>query len=766
MSRTAQRQYTDDGLCGLPPGGSGWPVLWWAIVAGASTLAAGALLTVRLPDAVRLVATLHVVLFWPGLAAIVAILRRADLAIVDFLALGLPASAGVIAIEAFAAYALHPTMGTMLYCHTAVCLALSAAGLVRLVRLRSEAASGKTEAGCWRISLDKAALGLIVVFAIVFWPAGRAAGPDLREGIDGYFHLGYMAKMACGERISADCAFFQGAGTDSRYPFSASLFGLGMLVGFAGLPLLKVWAALSRLVPILLLPPIYLFTKQAFSHRPLALAVLLLWAGTAFACKPFSAPFFCLLWRDADPKYIAAYPYPNSMCVRLMLPCLAALAAAYLRQPRGPLLLLAALIAFGAAQWHVMALVWVPLFLGALVCVCAAARVGAREALSFFAVCCAAILPSAVLVVLAHPGHLPAGFVGLQEVRFLEGGRWFVVAPKHMFTGVMIGGAIAAAAVLLSGAESPSALVVAASVVFVPLLNLNPPVASALWQVTTPSLLRRLYAIVPVGFFSMVSIVAVPVALARLLEWAGGSRSARMRACAAAIGVMLLVAAIPLLDWLEGLMRFWRLLPRPSLAGPMAAGIAIVAVVIARAIFGRRIAGLRLLPRKTSANVLMVALAGGIVAVRALAPLGPEPWPCRCRTKINSLKRFPRDRATGEPLFLQRIAKGAPPFTRVVYSSDPYAAEITPAFAHQFTVYYDENANPRVDLRARQRDHAMIGDPEVPPDETLALLRHYRVGYVVTTKYTPAEDAKFRGLSWPFTPIYRDASARVYRVNR
>jgi len=344
----------------------------------------------------------------------------------------------------------------------------------------------------------------------------------------------------------------------------------------------------------------------------------------------------------------------------------------------------------------------------------------------------------------------------LQEVRFLEGGRWFVVAPKHMFTGVMIGGAIAAAAVLLSGAESPSALVVAASVVFVPLLNLNPPVASALWQVTTPSLLRRLYAIVPVGFFSMVSIVAVPVALARLLEWAGGSRSARMRACAAAIGVMLLVAAIPLLDWLEGLMRFWRLLPRPSLAGPMAAGIAIVAVVIARAIFGRR----------TSANVLMVALAGGIVAVRALAPLGPEPWPCRCRTKINSLKRFPRDRATGEPLFLQRIAKGAPPFTRVVYSSDPYAAEITPAFAHQFTVYYDENANPRVDLRARQRDHAMIGDPEVPPDETLALLRHYRVGYVVTTKYTPAEDAKFRGLSWPFTPIYRDASARVYRVNR
>jgi len=740
--------------------------LLWAVVALASAIGAVALLAVTLPGSIRLVLTLYVVLFWPGLAATVMILRRADLTVVDFLALSLPASAGVIAAEGFVAYALHPPMRSMLYFHTAIAGALSAAALASRWLNPSARVTAERISPRFRIILDCAALALIVGFAVAFWPTGTFVGPDLREGIDTWFHLGQMAKLAYAERISAGCAFFQGAGPDSRYPFSASHMALGLLAGFARLPLLTVWAGLARTMPLLALAAVYFFVKEVFSHRYLALAILALCAGTAFACEPYAAPYFPLLWGGADAKDFAAYPYPNLISMRIILPCVAALVAAYLRQPGGPLMVLLALVVFGAGAWHVMGLLWVPLFATSLLCVCALARTGAGAALRIFALCCAMLLPSAVLTALSHPVHLPPFFQGKEVIRLIAGERFFVVMPHYMLMGTMIGAALTAAAVLLTGAQSPSVLVAAASVLLVPLINLNPLAVSALGAWTSYYSLWRLYEVVPPAFFCMASIVAIPVALGRVYEWATDRRSLRLKLCAAIAGIVAFLAAFPLLDSLQRFIWFWVNFPSDSIAGPLLLGSAMLALPIARGVFHRRIAGLRLLPHSRWGNVIMIAAAGTMVTVRALALLGPEPWAGGCREKKNALTRWPLDPVTGAPRFLLSITHDAPAFSTTVYSSDPFAAELVPAFAHQFTLYYDENANPRVDLGARKRAHAAIGDPNVPLDKTVGLLRRFAVHYVVTTKYTPSADAKFRRRSAAFAIIYRDESARVYRLAR
>jgi hypothetical protein len=692
------------------------------------------------------------------------VLRSARVAVVDLLALALPASAGVIAVEALVAYALHPTMRTMLCFHVALAAALSAAGLWLALRQAREAGHVQNRTARRVITLDRIAVALIVAFAVFFWPTGTRVGPDLSEGIDAWFHLGHMAKIAYAERISAGCAFLQGVGPDSRYPFSGFHFALGLLAGFAQLPLLQVWAGLARLLPVLLLPPVYFFTKHVFSHRALAASFLVLWAGTAFACEPYSAQYFPQFWRGTDPKGLAAYPYPHATCIMAMLPCAAALAAAYLRQPSRRLLVLASLMTLGAAGWHIMTLVWVPLFFASLVCLCALARARPGAALRISAACCAALLPSALLAVLAHPAEMPSVFLGQEFAHPLAGGRLFLVAPNSMLAAGALG-ALVAASVLLTGAGAPSTLVAAACVVFVPLVNLNPAATAALAPLTGFYMLRRLYGLVPPAFYCLAPVVAVPVVVARIYEWAA-ARSVAMRVCAALTGLAVFTLAFPLLDMAQRFIWFSREFPPESVVIPFVLGSLILALPIARGVFHKCIAKVRLLPRSMPANVLMMTLAGAMALVRGLGILGPEPWPEPCRDKTNALARFAVDRATGSPRFLQFIANEAAPFSTTVYCSDPFAAEITPAFAHQFTLYFDENANPRADLAARKRDHGAIGNVQVGLNETLRLLHRYRVRYIATTTDQTSAHAKFQRYPGDFPPVYQDISTAVCRVAR
>jgi hypothetical protein len=159
----------------------------------------------------------------------------------------------------------------------------------------------------------------------------------------------------------------------------------------------------------------------------------------------------------------------------------------------------------------------------------------------------------------------------------------------------------------------------------------------------------------------------------------------------------------------------------------------------------------------------MITLAGTMALVRGLGVFGPELWLEPWRDKTNALTRFPLDPATGSPRFLQFIANDAPAFSTTVYCSDAFAGEITPAFAHQFTLYYDENANPRGDVEARKRDHAAIGDGRVGVAETLRLLDRYGVRYIATTADDMSAHAKFRKYASEFPVVYQDMITRVCR---
>lgn len=746
--------------------------LWSWAAATAVSLACAAALAFPLPDTFRLVIALCVVLLWPGLAAIVLVLGSTRIAIVDLLALCLPASAGVLGVETLLAYAARPTISAMLFIHVCICAALSIAALLRIRRAPHRPGTEATGSDRTGALLDKAALALVIAFAIAFWPTAALVGPDLSEGIDAWFHLGYMAKMLYSSRIAPGCAFFQGATPDPRYPFAASHIAFGLLARFAGLPLLTVWAALSRFLPMLFLPALYFFTRQVFWHRPIALALVVLWMGAAFVCQPYSAPYFVHFWyRQADLPFFAAYPYPNLTAMHVLLPAVMALVASYLGRPSSLTLMLACLAAFGAAAWHIHALVWLPLFLSSLVCICLLARTAIGASLRVAAACAAPLLPIALLslAAAARPSRMSGEWQGWQVVRFVAGDSFFIISPNLMFLGGVLGGLLVAAAVLLTRAEKPSPLAAAAGVVFVPLLNLNPVLASALAPWTTPWFLKRLYLLIPGAFYCMAPIVVVPVLVALAFELASGARRFRLRLLAFLFSAAVVIIAFPAWDVMERFMYLFSGQDSASapIKGPLLLGAAVVLMLVGRGILHARLPRVSFLPRSPGANGLMIGLTALIGIVRALGLFGPVwvPAPAMpCRQKVNAAARWPLNAATGAPIFLEFIADHSIPFTTTVYSSDPFAAELTPAFAHQFTLYYDENANPHGNLPARRRASDSIADPGITLDETLRLLRRYNVGYIVTTTSTPLAHAKFQRHADIFPLLYRDQTAAVYRV--
>ena len=131
----------------------------------------------------------------------------------------------------------------------------------------------------------------------------------------------------------------------------------------------------------------------------------------------------------------------------------------------------------------------------------------------------------------------------------------------------------------------------------------------------------------------------------------------------------------------------------------------------------------------------------------------------------NDLTRWSMNPATGAPRYLEAVAADAAPFSRTVYATDPFAAELTPAFGHQYVLFYDFNANPAVDTRGRALDWTLLGDPQVPLAQRRAILRERGIGYIILTRAEPERAASVASLMRGKKPIYDDGNATVWRVD-
>jgi len=727
--------------------------------------AGGGALLLCLPGgvpALRLSAAAYIIFVWPGWALLAAIRPCPPLAPLERIAVAVAASAVPLTVEALGAYAVHPTMEVLLWGHLAVSLLLTIAAAMRAAGLRdSEKVPPAAGRGDWAV------LAVALIFAAVLFRLAPAYGPDLREGIDSWYHLGYISYLAASPRVDPGCAFFAGAPPDPRYPYSASHLSLAAFAAAARLPILQVWAFLSPALSVAMLLAAYLFVRRVFDHPSLAAAaMMLLMAGMLM---PESALIRSLSFKlSASPAVALRYPYPYAMATRVLLPTLLALIAWYLRERRRWILVLIGGLALSAPAFHVSQLLYLPLVSAALVLTAAVASPRAlRASLKAAAAVLLALFPLALLISSSHAmneafADVSGGGVLLQPVL---GGRLFVVAPAGMLFPWMLGAIALAAVGLLDRHSGASGLVAGAIVLLVPLTTLNPLAVPTLSRYVTASMLNRLYYPPPSPLYFAGFLLALAAIGGGILE-RGWERCRRRRSAGVCLAGLLSGAGIFSLAGLGGVRVFAQAAKgiHSRADGLLWPAVVVAVVVLLLLPLGRlaRSRGWRLLPERPHGQAALLGIAVVICAALGVQVLAGEPAvSMRLR---NDLTRWSVNPSTGAPRFLEAVAADAPAFTTVVYATDPFAAEITPAFGLQHVLFYDLNANPAVDTRTLARDWELLGDPEAPVSERQAVLERSRIGYVILTRASIDQAAAIASLVAGETPIYQDPTATVWRV--
>ena len=727
--------------------------------------AGGGALLLCLPGgapALRLSAAAYIIFVWPGWVLLAAIRPCPPLAPLERIAVAVAASAVPLAVEALAAYAVHPTMQALLWGHLTLSVLLTIAAAMRTAGLRdSEDVPPAAGRGDW------AALAVALVFAAVLFRLAPAYGPDLREGIDSWYHLGYISYLAASPRVDPGCAFFAGAPPDPRYPYSASHLALASFTAAARLPILQVWSFLSPALSVAMLLAAYLFVRRVFDHPTLAAAaMLLLMAGMLM---PESALIRSLSFKlSASPAVALRYPYPFAMATRVLLPTLLALIAWYLKARQRWILVLIGGLALSAPAFHVSQLLYLPLVSAALVLTAAVASPAAlRASLWAAAVVIVALVPYGLLIRSAYHLHETFAERALNPLLIypLRGNHLWLVAPASMLYPWVLGAIALAGIALLDSRSGNSGLMAGAIVLLVPLVNLNPILAPLLSRYATVTLLNRLYYPPPSFLYFAGSLLALAAIGGGIIE-RGWERCRRWLSAGVCLAGLIFGAGIFALVGFAGAKMFGAAAKgiHSRADGLLWPAVVVAVVVLLPLPLGRlaRSRGWRLLPERSHGQAALLGIAVVICAALGVQVLAGGPA-VNMRLR-NDLTRWSVNPSTGAPRFLEAVAADAPAFTAVVYATDPFAAEITPAFGLQHVLFYDLNANPAVDRRILARDWELLGDPQAPVSERHAVLERRRIGYVVLTRAQPDTAAALAELMASQTPVYHGADAIVWRT--
>ncbi len=100
----------------------------------------------------------------------------------------------------------------------------------------------------------------------------------------------------------------------------------------------------------------------------------------------------------------------------------------------------------------------------------------------------------------------------------------------------------------------------------------------------------------------------------------------------------------------------------------------------------------------------------------------------------------------------------------MVYATDPFAAEITPAFARQHILFYDIDLNPAADVEERRRESEMLVDRATPLSVRRRILTERHIAYVVLSNADEATTAAVCELAESGVIVYQDKTATVWRV--
>ncbi len=717
------------------------------------------LLTQGGPAWLRLMAATLVTFVWPGWALISLVRPRAPLPPVERLAVATAASAAPLALEALAAYSLGLTMQQLQVAHVLAIGLLSVGAIVRTARCRIDPDGARGDRS------DYVILAAAAVFAVALWFAAPSYGPDLHERSDGWYHLGYMTFLSSAERITPNCAFYEGAPPDPRYPYSASHLSMASVVALSALPVLEVWAFFAWAFSLAALGSVYFFVRMVFHHRVLALtAVVVVIAGMLM---PDIEPIRSLSFKlSASPAVTLRYPYPYSLATRVLAPVLLGLVALHLRQRHRWTPWLIAVMAFSAPAFHVSQVLYLPLFFISLCIVALVAGLPTiRDAAKLTALALGSLLPFAVIIALAfRPAAQRVATAGTIFGYPVSSEGLHAIEPQSvLFPWVLGAVAIAYLAVLCRRAR-PSGIVMAAVLFLIVLLPLNPLLASIAKKYVTYALLTRLYYPVPNilyygGFFILAGLAASWAH--RFLE-SRGLRGSRFGALVPAVTVVVFLALVwQVLQVLPIGLTWLGAAAKTSSALPLIIGFAIAVLPLVARFTAR--SPLLLLPESPRDNGVLVAVVIGLVAMIGVQAVRGK---ATYRPPRNDLHRWNTDATTGGPRFLEALGGDAEPFSAVVYTPDPFVAELTPAFGRQYVLFYDLNSNPGADLEGRQQDWGDLGDQQVPPETRRKILAKRHIRYIaVSTVGGKPLPASMDELVDHGAVVYRDSTATVWRIS-
>ncbi len=704
---------------------------------------------------------------WPGYAVLRLVAPRSDFDLAEKVPLSFALSLAVVYASGLPAYLLHPSMPLFLILYLLLALILIAAANRRRRVPEAETTKGEgsewSEPRFWLLETGLLPFALILAFTIFFARYARQIGPVL--GGDTWFHLNYINFLGYGPNITQNCAFFKDAGPIPGYAYSTSELMQAMWARFAGLKPLAYWYQLPVLYPFLHLSALYLLAARIFRHRALALAIALI--GMLSAMPMYGGMSFLL-----------QYPYPNQLVVVVLRAILAMVATLLYSKARiSPLAI--ALVAASASAFHVQALLGIPLYLVTLLLLGWFLRTpqqltrGVAVVLGAWALL---ILPYLMLSV----GHSSVSSSPLEHIYRITS-RLFAVAPDNLLKVWMLQGVAVAAFLAAYGRRSPWLLTFVGATAMVLLFPANPIVATYLSRFTTTYLLRRAYHTPVDPLVGPLLWLLLPLVAVRLWERIA-ARSSRATLWVAFGALAVALAFVLGTNWpradvaaIQRAANYYAKLPlliQVSVAEALCfAFLTVLIVTRVRPDPGPAFA--RLLPT-TRRGVLLLVI--GLVALLIVniksngANLGKLPPDARSNSPTAWNKcSLPVDPETHAPLFLEFIAKDAPPRTTVIFSppiggTDYFISYSAGAFTNQWVMYYGEHANPTADLPARKRDSQLMVSPRAPVELIVQLLRKYDVGYIAVVKEGGGDRTPFSAHPEAFRVVHEDSGARVYTL--
>lgn len=699
------------------------------------------------------------------------------------LALAFALGCSIICLESLPAYALRlPKAGLLLF-HMVVIIVLLGGAVARGAHPSQADSQQSADARSRAISL--LTLGGVLTLLLASGFLASMSGPLLVG--DGWFHLANITKLIQPPAISPDCSFFKGVGSDPRYPWSGFHLVGALVATAARAEAMPLYVQLPRVLPLVALCALAFLMRRTLASDPIMWGVLVI----LLLAVPITVRSF---------GYIVKHPYPRFFMAYGIAPVYIGLIGEYTRSRNRLLLCCIALSAFCAASFHTMGILNLSL-LALVVTLLALLTPVSRSALTAYVYAAAAtgvaVGIRAAILLANYPHSAVAGSITDEAVRPLADGL-LIVYPQGLLRPQVVVATLACCLLIPFAARRPGILLLGASVLLFPLVSLNPPVATLLAPLVTPSLLRRLSQWPHWHVYAPLLLISVPVGLASIWErylwprWRALSdepalrgkrahrsrraRSARRNATVAVVVFGVAAAAASCL-WSALLWELVTARLRPT-SSFMWAAVAFLllcglALRLTRwrpelALEGapQRMPGMFLLLLVAVASLSMTwsarrQLLGGNADSEAVSAKDVSPW-LRWKYPLWEL-----DEISMIPTFMKPLEE-LPSRSSVVYSPFTWCETSVAAFTGQYVLLGRSPGNPRADLAQREaaaKALRVLLRANTPDRQLMETLARHEVDYVVC----PPVAKRFCGAldEYPelFAVVDRTLNSALYRVN-